>query len=109
MLPAEAGAGITCDHVCVLYHGTDVSCTCVLRMQILVVIPCAGAYYVELLWKSDFLRVQSPPASSVSATRETPSQVSLTWITFDVVCFTLLLCESIIQLAPALQCECQAH
>jgi hypothetical protein len=81
-------------------------------VQILIIVPCTVAYHVELLWKHDFLRTQArtPDADVSDATSRTkPWFLSPLWVTFDIVCLALLVCESIAQLAPALQCECHAQ
>lgn len=85
---------------------------CLPLMQILMVIPCTVAYHVELLWKSDFLLTQTRAADADVAdanSRDKPWFLSPLWVTFDIVCLALLVCESITQLAPALQCECHAQ
>jgi hypothetical protein len=79
-------------------------------VQILMVIPCTVAYHVELLWKTDFLQAQTGTADADiadAASGKKPWFLSPLWVTFDIVCLTLLVCESITQLAPELQCDCR--
>jgi hypothetical protein len=80
--------------------------------QVLLVIPCAVAYNVELMWKKDFLKshIRSSETSSsleAGSSSQTCVRVSPMWVTFDIVCLTLLVCESIVQLTPPLQCNCE--
>lgn len=80
-------------------------------MQILLVIPCAVAYHVELQWKADFLQRQrcGQRDSLYPPVPKRPWLASPVWVTFDIMCLALLVCESIVRAAPPLRCECQAH
>jgi hypothetical protein len=82
-------------------------------MQMLMIIPCVVAYHVELLWKTDFLQTQrslQPELERVNSIYDGGPQnswLSSLWITYDIVCLSLLLCEAVVRLAsPALLETC---
>lgn len=84
-------------------------------LQILLVIPCVVAYHVELLWKTDFLRTQrslQPQLQRSNSTEEVPCErprMSPLWVIIDIVCVSLLVCETIVRLAsPTLLEACSA-
>lgn len=63
------------------------------------------------MWKKDFLKshIRSSDASSslAAGSDEACVGVSPMWVNFDIVCLTLLVCESIVQLTPPLRCDCE--